>query len=266
MAIGYHANPMAWVTFIRNLRVRAIQVAALVLYLAVVVGAASAAQAPAISARTVWDGVFTIPQADRGRTLYAADCAECHGSELQGAQGTALIGEKFWGDWSEQSVNDLLTYVSKNMPFSEDGSLAGSLPAGTYADIVAHILRTNGFPAGAEELTAASTAGVQIVRKDGPGELPASTLVHVVGCLAPRAADGSWRLVKASRPVRVSSSGAAPDRSVPLGDREFALKFVLRNLTTVVGHRMSVTGLLLGAGGADGLNVSTTDSLAATCE
>jgi hypothetical protein len=151
------------------------------------------------------------------------------------------------------------------MPFSEDGSLAGTLAPSTYLDIVTHILRANDLPPGMRELTAASSAGVKIVAKGGSGELPSSTLAHVVGCLAPRGADGTWRLVRASRPERVTAAAATLNRNAPLGDREYALKFVLKTLTPFVGHRMSVTGLLLGAGGAEGLNVNTVDSVAATC-
>lgn len=237
----------------------------LAFYLAASVSVLDAGQAPAAAGRTVWDGVFSAAQADRGRTLYAANCAECHGANLEGGEGKTLKGDQFWMDWGQQTVGDLVAYVSKNMPASEDGSLAGTLAPSTYADIVAHILRTNALPAGPQELTAASGAGVQIVRKGGgSAELPASTLAHVVGCLAPRGADGTWRLVKASQPVRVVTGGN-PDRQAPLGDREFVLKFVLKPLTGFVGHRMSVTGLLLGAGGVDGLNVSTIDSVAAAC-
>jgi hypothetical protein len=245
--------------------VRVMTLAAIALYMAVVWMSTAVAQVGSGNGRTVWDGVFTSAQADRGRTLYLANCAECHGGDLQGAEGTALKGETFWGDWAEQTVGDLLVYVSKNMPFSEDGSRAGTLGAATYSDIVAHILRSNGFPAGTDELTSGSATGVPIVRKEGSGELPASTLVHVVGCLAPRGADGSWRAVKASRPARIPSGGGAVDRAAMLGDREYVLKFVLTNLTNLVGHRISVTGLLLGAGGVDGLNVSTIESLAPNC-
>ena len=245
--------------------VRVLLRSAVMLYLAAVVSIVALAQSPA-TARNVWDGVFTIEQADRGRILFAANCAECHGGNLEGGESTALIGEAFWAGWSQQTVGDLLAYVSKNMPRSEDGTLAGTLSAGTYAEIVAHILRTNGFPAGSQELTASSAAGAQIVKKEGPGELPASTLVHVVGCLAPRGADGTWRVVNASAPQRVTSTTAPPDHNAPLGEREFALKFVLTPLATFVGHRMSVTGLLLGAGGVDGLNVSTIQSVAGTCD
>jgi len=245
---------------------RVIQSVALFLYAIAIISSVSAAQTTREAGRTVWDGVFTASQADGGRTLYAAHCAGCHGANLEGGEGKALAGDPFWMDWSQLAVGDLLAYVSKNMPYSEDGSLAGTLPATTYADIVAHILQVNGFPAGSGELTQASGTGVQIIQKDGPGELPASTLAHVVGCLAPRAADGSWRLVRASRPVRVSTTGAKPDRDAPLGDREYALKFVLTNLTKFVGHRLSVTGLLIGAGGVDGLNISSVESVDETCQ
>jgi hypothetical protein len=227
--------------------------------------AARAGQVPAHTGRTVWDGVFTTAQADRGNILFQANCAECHGGNLQGGEGKPLRGEPFWNDWREQDVSDLLTYVSKNMPFSEDGSLAGTLAASTYVDIVAHILRANELPAGARELTQASSVGVKIIKKDGSGELPPSTLAHVVGCLAPRGADGTWRLVKATRPERASSTATTPDRDVPLGTREYPLKFVLTPLTGFVGHRMAVTGLLIGEGGADGLNVNTVKSVADTC-
>src|SRR5688500_9022740 len=93
-----------------------LHVIALAVYLVVSVSAVRAVQAPAAGGRSVWDGVCTTAQADRGRTLYSANCAECHGENLQGGEGKALRGETFWNDWGEQSVGDLLAYVSKNMP------------------------------------------------------------------------------------------------------------------------------------------------------
>jgi cytochrome c553 len=224
--------------------------------------AVSARQA---ASRTVWDGTFTTAQADRGRTEFSANCAACHGNDLQGGEGKALTGKQFWADWGDRTVADLLAYVSKNMPSSVDGTLAGTLPSSTYADVVAHMLRTNGFPAGMQELTANSGTGVRIVNKDGPIELPASTVARVVGCLGPKGADGNWRLTKASRPERATPPPATAARDVPSGDRDYALKFVLRNLTTMVGHKVAVTGLLLGDGGVDGLNVNSVESVGDSC-
>ena len=245
--------------------VRAIQVAAFAVFVLALVSSLRASQAQNGAGRTVWDGVFTTDQASRGRTFFSASCAECHGATLQGGEGKPLSGDQFWSDWRESTVGELLTYVSKNMPYSEDGSLAGTLSPSTYVDIVAHMLERNGLPAGAQELTAESSVGVQIIKKDGPGELPASTLARVVGCLAPRGTDGSWRLVKSTRPERAASSPTSPESAVPLGDREYQLKFVLTPLDKLVGHRLSVTGLLLGDGGVDGLNVNAVKSLASTC-
>ena len=222
-----------------------------------------AAQAPATD-RTVWDGVYTTAQADRGRVLYAAHCAACHGGALEGGEGKALVDETFWTDWREQTVGDLLTYVSTNMPFSEDGSLKGTLSMSTYADIVAHMLAANALPPGPQELTQASSRSIRIASKDGSTELPGSTLAVVVGCLAPRAGNADWRIVRATRPVRTTGP-ATPPADATLGDREFALKFVLRNLTGLVGHRVAVTGLLLGEGGVDGINVNTVESVATSC-
>jgi S-disulfanyl-L-cysteine oxidoreductase SoxD len=234
------------------------------LVLATVIWAASVLHAQTPASATVWDGAYAADQAERGRTLYAAECAECHGGGLEGGEGKALSGMQFWNDWREQSVGDLLTYVSKNMPL---GRGAGTLSPSTYADIVAHILRTNDLPAGPRQLTAASGATLRIVPKDGGGgELPPNTLARVVGCLAPRAADGSWRVVKATRPERTTTTAAAPAAATPLGEREYALKFVLRSLASMVGQRVAVTGLLMGDGGADGLNVSTVTAIAGSCD
>jgi quinoprotein glucose dehydrogenase len=224
------------------------------------------ATAPATerASRTVWDGIYTEAQAQRGRGFYAEHCASCHGANLEGAEHRALKGDRFWATWQDTTVERLLTHVSTNMPHSEDGSLKGTLGARVYADIVAYILNTNQFPAGTSELSETSIAGVRIIRKDGSGELPAGSLAHVVGCLE-KGAGRNWKLVKGSRPARVVE-GQTPDRNAPLGDREYALMFVLTPLDKFVGHRMSVRASLMGEGGVQGLNVTTIESVTASCQ
>jgi hypothetical protein len=43
------------------------------------------------------------------------------------------------------------------------------------------------------------------------------------------------------------------------------LKFVLTRLDASLGKRMAVSGMLLGAGGVDGINVATVTRVAETC-
>jgi hypothetical protein len=224
-----------------------------------------AGQNPAAPSRSVWDGVYNAEQASRGWREFQEHCAHCHGGELQGtADAKALKGDRFWTDWKESTVDYLFERISKSMPHSEDGSLAGTLSKQTYIDLVAHILNANDFPAGQRELTPDSSVGVQIIRKEGPGELPAGTLSRVVGCLT-KASDGTWKLTKATAPVR-TRSGAAAANTNAAGNREYAIKFALTPLDKFAGHRMAVTGLLIGEGGKDGVNFSGSTSLSPTCE
>ncbi len=208
--------------------------------------------------RTVWDGVYTEAQATRATGVFGASCAGCHALTPEGNR--PLSGEEFWQSHTQKSVTELLTYISKNMPTGNGGSLSQE----NYNDIVALILKSNGFPAGAAELTPATIAGVMIVSKDGPGELPDKTLVRVVGCLAKGGSD--WTLTNATAPVRTDKTQPDPaDATVALGTRTMPLKFVLTKLDSFVGQRMSVSGMLIGAGGADGLNVAVVNRVGEKC-
>jgi len=211
--------------------------------------------------RTVWKGVYTDAQAERARATFDSICTRCHTLEPGGStRGGALSGDKFWTAFTQKSVGDLLDYVSKNMP---NGN-GGSLPASTYNDLVALILKANGFPAGAVEVAPESVAGVQIIPKDGPGELPANVLARVIGCLKKDGSD--WVLVNATAPERIDKVGMGTgDATRPLGNKSITLKFVLTKLDAFAGQRMSVSGMLIGAGGVDGINVTTVNRVAETC-
>jgi mono/diheme cytochrome c family protein len=215
-------------------------------------------KAQAGDVRTVWDGVYTDAQAARGTMAFGQSCSNCHTLAPQGKG--PLTGDKFWEGFAQRTVGDLLTFVRTNMP---NGN-GGSLPASTYNDLVALILKSNGFPGGMVELAPETISTVQIVPKEGPGELPANSLVRVVGCLARNGND--WVLTSATTPQRAERIGVgAGDASRPLGDRTTTLKFVLTRLDSFVGQRMSVTGMLIGAGGANGINVTTVNPVGETC-
>jgi mono/diheme cytochrome c family protein len=235
-----------------------VQRAVLALYLIALAASTTAQEQP--KGPTVWDGVFTDAQADRASGMFSQNCARCHTLTADG--GRPLSGEKFWEGYTQKTVGDLLTFVKTNMP---NGALAGTLPAASYNDLVALILKSNGFPAGKTELTPETVANVQIIPKDGPGELPTNTLVRVVGCLSQKSG-ADWILTNATVPQRIEKTGAIPeDATRPLGDRTATLKFVLSRLDGFVGQRMSVTGILIGAGGVNGINVATVNRVAETC-
>lgn len=208
--------------------------------------------------KTVWDGAYTDAQADRGSVAFARSCGGCH---TLGAQGRSpLAGDVFWKSFSQKTAGALLEFVSLNMP---NGAPA-SLSEGVYADIVAAMLKANGLPSGANELGAKTVAGVQIVPKDGNSELPANALVRVVGCLTRSGAE--WVVERATTPERAERTRAAGEDAVrPLGSRTMTLKFVLTRLDTWAGSRVLVAGLLMGAGGSDGINVTNVSRVAEKC-
>ena len=108
---------------------------------------------------TVWDGVYTEPQARRGRTEYMQACASCHAEDLRG-KGTApsLVEESFAFQWGDTSVGDLFVRTRTLMPSDRPNSLSSQ----SYIDIIAFILESNKFPPGEKELDASPDALRQI--------------------------------------------------------------------------------------------------------
>jgi mono/diheme cytochrome c family protein len=109
---------------------------------------------PALLAQTagsVWDGIYTSAQADRGQALYHTSCASCHGDALDGkGQAPPLTGADFQMNWNGQTVGDLFDKMQSSMPADQPGTLK---PAENAA-ILAFILKSNAFPAGNKELPA----------------------------------------------------------------------------------------------------------------
>jgi cytochrome c5 len=207
--------------------------------------------------RTAWTGVYTDAQAARGLTAFGQDCSGCHALAAEGK--APLVGAPFWKSFQQKTVGELLEYVSANMPNGAPGSLNES----TYRDIVAALLKSNGFPAGTTELRRDNSGGVQIVPRDGSTELPADAFVRVVGCLARSGSD--WAVTRATAPERAESDPSIDSATRPLGARTMPLKFVLTKLDSLAKSRVVVTGFLIGNGGADGINVSTVNRVAEKC-
>ena len=117
------------------------------LIVGIVVVALSAAGQDATD-QTVWDGVYSSEQAERGMEVYSDQCALCHASAMTGSpQAPALTGPEFMFGWGESTVGELFDRLQTSMP---PGS--GALPDRDYVEIIAAILRQNSFPEGDEEL------------------------------------------------------------------------------------------------------------------
>jgi mono/diheme cytochrome c family protein len=104
---------------------------------------------PAPDSRTVWDAVYSTDEAQRGSQQYVRSCAACHKDDLIGDGVTpGLAGEEFVEHWDKETVDDLFKRIKTTMPADGPGSLADS----DYLDIVAFLLKQNGFPSGPSEL------------------------------------------------------------------------------------------------------------------
>lgn len=90
---------------------------------------------------------FATEQAARGEERYTKDCEECHGEDLRGGLngGAPLRGrafeEKFLGDLP---ASVLFAYMSDLMPPNAPGRFSPSI----YADLMAYVLKRNGFQPG----------------------------------------------------------------------------------------------------------------------
>lgn len=99
--------------------------------------------------KTVWDGVFSKEQAERGEAAYKTACSECHGNDLMGdGFAPALTGAEFLGNWNDLTIGDLYERIRVSMPPSGPSGV----PPAQKADIVAHIMNLNKWPAGTTEL------------------------------------------------------------------------------------------------------------------
>jgi hypothetical protein len=210
------------------------------------------------SRKTVWDGVYSTAQAERGKVAYGAKCAMCHLADLTGYYG-ALKGDHFMERWRESVLNDLYANISTSMPRDAPGTLS----EGTYLDILSYVLSANAFPPGASELTKDALGSIQVEGKAGPQEVPTGALVDVVGCLEETPGKG-WTLRQATAPIRTRNpadpttaelkTGAAK----PLGNLTYGLMDVSAYLDeSRKGHKVEAKGLLIKLPGDNRINLTS---------
>jgi len=102
-------------------------------------GAAMAGTPPAL---------YTAQQAAAGASIFAQTCAMCHGADMRGGAGPALIGQSFAAAGNDSTIGGVFSVLAQQMPASAPGSLTHAQDE----DAMAYILKQNGYPAGATPL------------------------------------------------------------------------------------------------------------------
>jgi len=106
-------------------------------------------------------------QAALGAGKFAANCAACHGVNLEGTTlGPLLSGRPFLKRWGDRTPSLLFSNIKANMPPGGNEGISDA----DYLAITAHILDTNGVDA----ITAALTASTDFTIADNASELVAN--------------------------------------------------------------------------------------------
>jgi sugar lactone lactonase YvrE len=128
------------------------------------------------TSRSVWDGVYTETQAERGKALYNQHCMSCHGASMSGGESAPpLAGGEFLANWNGLTTSDLFDRIRNSMPLNAPDSLSREV----YVDITTFVLKFNRFPAGKSELDRRSEFLQQIriePAKEEPGGAPVNSL------------------------------------------------------------------------------------------
>ena len=210
--------------------------------------------------KTADQGVYTAAQAARGAAVFDAHCVTCH--REPGGTAPVLAGERFTKSFADATLRAVFTTIQTTMPRGAPGSLTEA----EYVDIVAHLLRLNGYPDGVNELASAGLGDIKVPGQGGSLEF---TLVQVVGCLAQ--AGRVWTLGSATDPVRTRAPDAATDAEaaqldpLPLGTRRFRLQQVYGAPPGWTRQKVAVKGFLTRSGAEERVNVTSVKTLTTPC-
>ncbi len=121
---------------------------------------------------SVWTGVYTEAQNERGERVHGLYCIRCHARGLTGeddpdfAQAPAIARGKFIRRWQGRSIASLYEYVRATMP--QDLALRNRMDDQQVVDAIAHMLAVSDMPAGEEELPVDAEALAGIVVEARP--------------------------------------------------------------------------------------------------
>ena len=131
---------------------------------------AAGAGGQTVKPMSVWSGVYTAAQNQRGAELHAAVCVMCHGPQLNGAgqpempPSPAIARASFLRKWAGRNVAALFLYIRQTMPPDSPGTLTDQ----QTLDAIAHMFAVSNIPAGDRELPLDMKALANIVIEAPP--------------------------------------------------------------------------------------------------
>jgi mono/diheme cytochrome c family protein len=108
--------------------------------------------------KTTWDGVYSEAQAGRGEAIYTDKCAKCHGPDGSGGDAPDLVGGGFMSDFDGSTMAEIFDRTRSSMPADNPTSLGRD----EAATLMSYLLKLNGFPTGATDLSSDAGALGQI--------------------------------------------------------------------------------------------------------
>ena len=124
----------------------------------------------AAEGKTIWSGVYSQAQAQRGAELHSSVCAKCHGNRLNGAgwpdqpPSPAIAREGFLKRWEGKPLSALADYVRERMPADDPGGLTDQ----EISDAIAQMLAVSSVPPGSEDLNVSEKSSAETVITAGP--------------------------------------------------------------------------------------------------
>ncbi len=220
---------------------------------------------------SVWSGVYSLDQAERGRVDYRMFCERCHRGDVDLQNKDArLVGRGFMERWREYELDSLFAFIKASMPRRNPESLADE----TYIDIVAYLLNLNKFPLGNRDLTISTLDSIRLEGQDGPQPVPSGALVEVVGCLTQDVL-GNWTLMESGEPQRTdtSYSSTAEEMESALTRSLGSQTFRLQNLNFLkdfdpsehAGRRMQAKGYLIRQPERARIDLTSMQAVSAEC-
>ena len=240
----------------------------IVILASVAIAAQSQSPAPSSDGK-IWDGTYTLAQAERGKKNFTTSCERCHLADLSGGTGPSLKGTHFMTSWENESLYKIFTKIRDTMP----PNFGTTLTDEAKLDVLTYILQTNGFPPGSAELQldADQLESIQVVRKGANRPaVPNFSFVEVTGCLV-KGPNNTWLLTNTSEPAITKDQPATPDElkaagTKPGGTQSFRLISVNSlNPELHAGQKMEARGLIYREADDSRLNVLSLQMIAPSC-